>query len=283
MSGTSVDPLGATSTLGRRDESGSLGQLVPLGCLVAIAVIGPAVAQFDPEATSTSILVGPGAQHWLGTDDTGSDVFSRLIAATRLDLVIGLTSVAGAFIAGVVLGALVGYSRSWWPPAVMWLMDFLQSFPVFIFALALVAVRGQALSTIILVIAFVNLPIFVRLVRSEVLGLRDRAFVDAARCAGCSDLRIAILHILPNALTPAVSQASVNVGWALLLTAGLTFVGAGVQPPTPEWGGMIANGAQYMITGQWWMSFFPGAALGIAVLAFALAGDFLKARFGSEG
>ena len=270
------------STPTRRERSGSLAQLVPLGCLVAIAVIGPSVTKYDPEATSTAILVGPGAQHWLGTDDTGSDVFARLVSATGLDLFVGFTSVAGAFIVGVLLGALVGYSRSWWPPAVMWLMDFFQSFPVFIFALALVAARGQALSTIIVVIGFVNLPIFVRLVRSEVLGLRNRAFVDAARCAGCSDLRISVLHILPNALTPAASQASVNIGWALLLTAGLTFVGAGVQPPTPEWGGMIANGAKYMIIGKWWVSFFPGAALGIAVLAFALAGDFLKARFGGE-
>ena len=266
----------------RHETSGRLAQMVPLGCLVAIAVIGPSVARHNPHATSTAILVGPSPQHWLGTDDTGSDVFSRLVAATGLDLFIGFTSVAGAFIVGVLLGALVGYSRSWWPPAVMWLMDFFQSFPVFVFALALVAARGQALSTIILVIGFVNLPIFVRLVRAEVLGLRDRAFVDAARCAGCSDLRIAVLHILPNALTPAASQASVNIGWALLLTSGLTFVGAGVQPPTPEWGGMIANGAKYMITGRWWVSFFPGAALGVAVLAFALAGDYLKARFGGE-
>jgi peptide/nickel transport system permease protein len=260
----------------------AVAKLLPLGVLLALALVGPLIARHDPHATGPEILAAPSVAHWLGTDDTGSDVFARLVHATGLDLFIGFASVATAFLVGVVIGAMVGYSRSWWPAVVMWFMDFLQSFPVFILALALVAARGQALSTIIMVIAFVNLPIFVRLVRAQVLSLRDRAFVDAARCAGCHDLRIALWHVLPNALTPALSQASVNIGWALLLTSGLTFIGAGIQPPTPEWGGMIANGADYMITGQWWVSFFPGVALGTAVVAFALAGDVLKTSLAGE-
>lgn len=257
-------------------------RLLPLFVLLAFAAVGPMIAQFAPTATGPDVLTPPSLEHWLGTDDTGSDIFSRLASAAGLDLFIGLSSVTVAFLAGIIIGALAGYSTSWWPPIVMWFMDFLQSFPVFILALALVAARGQALSTIIAVIAFLNLPIFVRLVRAEVMALRSRAFIDAARASGCGPLWIIGLHVLPNSLTGALSQASVNIGWALLLTAGLTFVGAGIQPPTPEWGGMIASGANYMITGQWWVSFFPGVALGLAVLAFALAGDYLKSILGGD-
>jgi peptide/nickel transport system permease protein len=258
-------------------------RLLPLLLLLAFAAFGPMVARYAPTATGPDILAPPSVEHWLGTDDTGSDIFSRLASAASLDFLIGLTSVAVAFVVGVTIGALAGYSTSWWPPVVMWFMDFLQSFPVFILALALVAARGQAISTIIAVIAFLNLPIFMRLVRAEVMALRSRSFIDAARASGCSSLWIVAFHALPNSLTGALSQASVNIGWALLLTAGLTFVGAGIQPPTPEWGGMIAAGANYMITGQWWVSFFPGVALGLAVLAFALAGDYLKSVLGGDG
>jgi peptide/nickel transport system permease protein len=246
--------------------------------VVVLAIVGPFFTPFDPvKADPTGVLLPPSGAHWMGTNSYGGDVFSRVVGAARLDLFIGFTSVAIAFVIGTPIGALVGYSRAWWAGAVMRVMDFIQAFPVFIVAMALVAVRGPSTLNVLLVIALLNIPIFVRLVRSEVLSLRERSFIEAARSVGNSDLRLVVHHVLPNALGSSLAQASVSVGWALLLTAGLSFVGAGIRPPTPEWGTMIAEGAPNMITGEWWISLFPGLALGIAVLGFALAGDSLRA------
>ena len=177
----------------------------------------------------------------------------------QLDLFIGFVSVAISFVIAVPLGAAIGYSRHWSANVLMRSLDFVQSFPIFILAMAIVAVLGQSVVNVILVIAILNIPIFVRLMRAEVLGLRDRTFVEAARGVGNSDLRLVLRHVLPNAAGPALSQASINVGWALLLVAGVSFVGAGVPPPTAEWGVMTGEGARNMITGEWWISLFPGS------------------------
>jgi peptide/nickel transport system permease protein len=246
--------------------------------VVVLAFLGPLFATHDPtQANALEALQPPGARHWLGTNSYGGDIFSRVVSAARLDLFIGFVSVASAFVIAAPLGTAVGYSRAWWASVTMRAMDFIQSFPVFILAMAIVSVRGPGTFNVILVIALLNVPIFVRLIRAEVLSLRERAFVDAARAVGNSGFRLVTRHIMPNALGPSIAQASANIGWALLLTAGLSFVGAGIRPPTPEWGTMIAEGAQNMITGEWWISLFPGLALGTAVLGFALAGDALRA------
>jgi peptide/nickel transport system permease protein len=158
-------------------------------------------------------------------------------------------------------------------------LDFVQSFPPFILAMALVAVAGTTVINVLVVIGFLNIPIFTRLVRSEVLALRQRGFVEAAKCSGNSNVRLVVLHLLPNAFGAAVAQASANIGWAMLMTAGLSFVGAGIPPPTPEWGAMIAEGAEYMITGEWWIATFPGAALAFSVLSFALIGEVVSKWF----
>ena len=248
-----------------------------LGLVVLLAIVGPLIANYDPErANPTQALLAPSGTHWFGTNSYGGDVFSRVVYAARLDLFIGFVSVGIAFAIATPLGALVGYSHGWWVTLTMQVMDFVQSFPVFIIAMALVAIRGPSTGNVIFVIALLNIPIFVRLVRAEVLALRDRPFVDAGRCFGSSDFRLVSRYILPNSLSSSIAQASANIGWALLLTAGLSFVGAGIRPPTPEWGTMIGEGAQNIITGDWWVSLFPGVALGIAVLAFALAGDAVR-------
>jgi peptide/nickel transport system permease protein len=254
-----------------------------LAGMVLVAAIAPFLTPYDPEKTTEATLLAPSSAHWFGTNATGGDVFSRVIFAARLDLLIAVTSVAGSFALATPIGAWIGYSRGWWTGVVMRVMDFIQSFPAFIFAMALVAASGQSILNIILVLGFLNVPIFVRLVRSEVLGLRQRAFVDAARCVGNSDLRLVFRHILPNTLGTALAQASTNVGWALLLTAGLSFVGAGVRPPTPEWGSMISDGAQYIISGSWWASVFPGIALGLTVLGFSLVGEGIRALLDVRG
>jgi peptide/nickel transport system permease protein len=248
-----------------------------LALVVVVAIVGPFLTKYDPVAANpTEALLPPGGAHWLGTNAYGGDILSRIVWAARLDLFIGFTSVALAFVIATPIGALVGYSRRWWATATMRVMDFIQSFPLFILAMAIVAVRGPGTFNVILVITLLNIPVFVRLVRAEVLSLRERPFVEAARAVGNTDRRLVIRHVLPNAMGSSIAQASANIGWALLLTAGLSFVGAGIRPPTAEWGTMIGEGAENIITGQWWISVFPGLALGIAVLAFALAGDAVR-------
>lgn len=270
---------GIGRALGRRRLRGAgISGFVMLGLLVLMAVVGPFLTPYDPERASLlEIMQPPSVAHWFGTNSYGADILARVIHAARLDLLIAVVSVGGGLLVAMPIGALLGYSRGWWNALVMRALDFVQSFPPFILAMALAAVAGSSVSNVILIIGFLNVPIFARLIRSEVLAYRERSFVEAARCAGNSDLRLVLRHILPNAMSAAVAQASVNIGWALILTAGLSFVGAGVEPPTPEWGAMISEGAEYIITGEWWIATFPGLALCLTVLSFALVGETLSA------
>ena len=216
-----------------------------LGLVVMLALIGPLIAQYSPTRSDFSaVLQAPSAEHWFGTNSYGADVFSRLVHAARLDLSIGFFSVAIALLIGAPLGALIGMSHgSRLSSLGMRILDFVQSFPLFILAMALVAVTGQSTLNVALVLMVLSVPIFARLVRSEVLALRGRAFVEAARCSGNGEIRLVVRHILPNAMGAATAQASAQIGWALLLIAGLSFVGAGVQPPTPEWGRHDSRGS----------------------------------------
>ena len=251
--------------------------------IVLLALLAPVVAPFDPEKANASItLQSPSGSHLLGTDISGMDIFSRIIYSARIDLVIAVLGTAFSLLIGSPLGLIAGYfagMRGIWgqiSETIMRTADVVQAFPVFVLAIALVAALGQSARNVIIAIAFVNAPIYLRLLRTQALSLRERRFVDAARVAGNSELRIVFRHILPNAMGPAIVQSSVNMGWAVLLTAGLSFVGAGVRVPTPEWGSMIAVGAQNMITGQWWPALFPGIAIALTVLGFALIGDSLE-------
>jgi peptide/nickel transport system permease protein len=201
------------------------------------------------------------------------DIFSRVIYATRINLLISISSVAVAFVIGVPIGLLIGYYRGFISSAVMRLFDFIQCFPVFVLGMALVSVMGQEIWNVAFVLAVLFLPVFARLIRAEVLSLRERPFISAARCSGATDLGIMFRHILPNALTPAIVQISISIGMAILLTAGLSFIGAGVRMPIPEWGLMVSTGAQQMILGIWWVALFPGLAIVLSVLCFALLGD----------
>lgn len=251
--------------------------------IVLIAAIGPWLA---PQPTTTANpgqrLLPPGAAHWLGTDENGMDVLSRLLAAPRTDVTIALVATLLSVLIGAPLGVLAGYfeghSRrvvSLAAEGLLRFTDVLQAFPVFILAMVLVAIRGTGSENVVLAVAFVNFPVFLRLVRSEILALRERPFAEAARAVGRSDLALSFIHLLPNAVPTVVVQLSVTIGFAVLLTAGLSFVGAGVSPPTPELGSMIASGAKFMIIGQWWASLFPGLALGGIVFTFAVMGEIL--------
>jgi peptide/nickel transport system permease protein len=215
----------------------------------------------------------------MGTDASGYDIFSRVIAAPRTDLTIALVANGLSLLVGVLLGLIAGYYRNWMTELLMRVSDVMQSFPVFISAMVLVALAGRSTANIVIALAFVYAPIYLRLTRSEVLSQRTRGFVEAARALGNSEISIALRHVLPNSLTPALIQASVTVGFAILLTAGLSFVGAGVRPPTPEWGLMISVGANQIILGEWWPSVFPGIAISLTVFGFAVLGNALERRY----
>jgi peptide/nickel transport system permease protein len=249
--------------------------LVIVGVAIVLAAVGPTVAPYDPERSDPAVaLEPPNWDHIFGTDATGMDVFSRTIAAPRVDLTIGLAAAAIAFMIGLPLGVMSGYFGGVFSEIIGRTADLIQSLPVFVVAMALVAASpGSKVANIIFVVALINIPVYLRLARSEVVTLRGRAFVEAARSIGNSNRTILRRHLMPNSLGAVLVQLSVNVGWAILLTAGLSFVGAGIQVPTPEWGAMIAAGAGSIITGEWWISFFPGLALGITVFGFAVVGD----------
>lgn len=256
--------------------------VVVLFCLF-LMVLGPNIAPYPPEDPHPEErLQPPSAAHWFGTDENGMDVLSRIIAAPRVDIFIGLVSAVLSVAFGVPLGVLAGIfegtSRrvaSLMGEGILRLLDVLQAFPVFILAMVLVAIRGPSMINIIAAIAFVNTPVFLRLARAEMLSLRERTYAEAARSIGNTESALAFKHLLPNALPPLLSQVSVTVGFAILLTSGLSYVGAGIAPPTPELGGMIASGARNMILGFWWPPLFPGIVLGLIVFCFSVTGDAL--------
>ncbi|MFN8455954.1 MAG: ABC transporter permease [Anaerolineae bacterium] len=248
-----------------------------------IALLAPLISPYPPiEPHPGKTLQPPSREFLLGTDKDGFDILSRLLWAPRLDLGIAVTSTALSFILGVPIGALAGYfgGRGGFfglaSDVVMRAVDVSRAFPVFVFALVIVAVLGASVTNVILALTFANAPVFIWLTRSEVLSVREKPFVDAARCSSNSELRIAFRHVMPNSLASPLTQLSIVLGFSILLTAGLSFVGAGVRVPTPEWGLMIAQGAPTMISGKWWTALFPGLALGSAVFGFALVGDGLR-------
>jgi len=251
-----------------------------LAILVLAAALAPVIANWGPtEIDFKAQLVGPGSPgHLLGTDDNGMDIFSRLLFAARLDLGIAVAAVGIAVLFGSVLGASVGYVGGWLDELAMRVMDVFQSFPAFVLALGMATMLGTSTVNLIVVIALANTPSYVRLMRSEVRGVREQGWVEAAHCAGLGRAHILFRQVLPNSLRPVLVIAPLNCGWAILMLAGLSFVGLGVRLPTPEWGAMIAAGADDLVGGQWWTSVFPGLMLLVAVLGFNLVGEGLQER-----
>ena len=247
---------------------------------ILIALIGPAIVPHDPLASNaTAALQPPSGTHWFGTDALGRDIFSRTLVATRLDLGIALSAVAASFVVGMPLGLAAGFFGGWWDRLVTRLSDTIMAFPLFVLAMGIVAALGNTVGNIVLATAIINLPFYIRVARAEANVRRNAGWVEAARLAGNGDLRILAVHLFPNALPPAMVQLSLNMGWAILNAAGLSFIGLGVRPPEPEWGILVAEGAQYIVSGEWWVSLFPGAALMLAVFTFNLLGDALRDIF----
>ena len=246
--------------------------------LIALAaLLGPYLVPHDPLASDTAAsLKPPSAVHWFGTDQLGRDVFSRVVVATRLDFFIAVASVALVFLMGGLAGIAAGFFGGWTDRIVGRVADTIMAFPLFVLAMGIVAALGNTVQNIILATAIVNFPLYARVARAEANVRREAGFVLAARLCGNGDMRILLGHILPNVMPIMVVQMSLTMGYAILNAAGLSFIGLGVRPPTAEWGIMVAEGSTFMVSGEWWIAFFPGAALMLAVFCFNLLGDGLR-------
>lgn len=255
----------------------TLAALLVFTLVVLCALFAPWLTPYDPYASDTANgLMPPSAQHWFGTDQLGRDIFSRVLMGTRMDLGIALAAVLLAAAVGTFLGACAGFYGGYVERGIGRGVDIIMAFPLFVLAMAIVAALGNTIANVVYASAIINMPFYVRVVRSEILVLKGAGFVEAARLCGNSQKRILWVQLLPNVAAPLVVQMSLNMGWSMLNAASLSFVGLGIRPPIPEWGIMVAEGSQYIISGQWWVALFPGLALTLVVLCFNLLGDGLR-------
>jgi peptide/nickel transport system permease protein len=245
--------------------------------VVICAVFAPLIAPYPPEqGNAAATLQSPSFSHVFGTDAIGFDVFSRTVYGARYDLVIAFGAVAIALFVGCAFGSLAGFFGRVVDEVVMRVMDMLSAFPSFILALGVVAAVGPSLPNLIFAIALVNVPVYARLLRARILTVREAQYVRAATALGLSRVRVLCVHVLPNSWAPIFVQSTLQAGYAILEAAGLSFIGLGVRVPKPEWGVMINMGLQYIVSGQWWITFFPGIAIALTVMGFNLIGDGLQ-------
>jgi peptide/nickel transport system permease protein len=244
--------------------------------VVVLAVFAPLLSPYDPNAQDlANVLQQPSRAHLLGTDDLGRDVMSRLVYGSRVSLEAGVVTVFFAVVVGLALGLLGGYAGGWIDEALMRLMDAILAFPPLVLALAISAALGQGLANAMVAIAIVSMPHFSRLARGQVLSVKQFEFVTAARACGGSTRRLVLVHVLPNITSPIVVHCVLSIAAAIIVEASLSFLGVGVQPPTPSWGGMLRMGYGYVDTAPW-LSVAPGVALFITVLAFNFFGDAVQ-------
>tara|TARA_R110000737_G_scaffold100379_5_gene134284 strand:+ start:4968 stop:5852 length:885 start_codon:yes stop_codon:yes gene_type:complete len=254
----------------------ALVALAFLVLLIAAAVLAPWVAPYDPSAPDyMNVLQGPSATHWAGTDTYGRDIFSRIIWGARISLTVGFLSVTLGALGGVGLGIVAGYYGRWIDSAVMRLCDLLLAFPGILLAIAVIAILGPGITNVIYAVAIFSIPVFARLARGTTLQLKRAVYVDAARAVGVGDGTIMLRHILPGTLPNVIVYFSMRIGTSILTAAALSFIGLGAQPPSPEWGAMLADGRTYMGVADH-LTLFPGLAIFLTVLGFNLLGDGLR-------
>ncbi len=249
--------------------------VVLLLVIVFCAIFAATVAPYDPNSQQYEFLEAPTAVHWLGTDDLGRDLFSRIVYGARISLFVGVSTVLLAMVLGVLMGLLAGYYGGWIDTIIMRYIDLQWAFPNFIIAVYLVAVFGTGLSNVIVAVTLAFLDDFARIVRGMVLSLRTMDYVTASRAVGSSNWRIMLRHILPNAAAPVIVQATVSISAAILAEAGLSFLGLGVKPSTPTWG-LILSDARTFVSRAWWLAVFPGMAITLTVLSINFLGDALR-------
>lgn len=260
----------------RLSPTAAAGLLIML-FFALLALFAHWIMPHDPVSSYTDrVLQAPSSEHWFGTDGNGMDVFSRVIYGARFGFGIAIPAVVLAIFLGIPIGLIAGYRGGYIDEILMRIFDGLRVFPSIILALAVVAATGQSLINVILVLGFLDSPVFARLVRAEVLSLRSSVFVESAVAAGNPTWRILFIHLLPNAIQGALAQTAVRAAWAVRISATLAFLGVGIQAPIPEWGAMIRQGAEFMITGHWWVALFPGLALVFLVFGLNLFGDGLQ-------
>lgn len=259
----------------RSQRSAVSGGIVLL-LLVLSTLFARFIAPHDPaEQIPGASLHAPAGRYLLGTDVFGRDILSRILYGGRISLSIGLISVAIAATSGVILGLTAGYYGRWIDAIIMRFMDMLLALPGLLLALVIVAVLGPSIINVMIAVGVAAVPAFTRVVRGSVLSAREMVYVDAARVVGCEDYLILRRHILPNIVSPVIVIGTLNIATAIIIGASLSYLGVGVQPPTPEWGSMLSEGRNYLL-GQWWIATFPGVAIFIAVLAINLLGDGLR-------
>jgi peptide/nickel transport system permease protein len=258
-----------------RNQLACCGAVV-VGILVAVAVLAPALAPWDPNKTDMKrILEGPSAKHWLGTDQIGRDVLSRLLHGSRISLAVGFVSVGIAVLIGIVLGAAAGYHGGIVDAFIMRLVDLMLVFPRFFLLLAVLAFLKPSIWTIMAVIGLTGWMGVTRLVRAEFLALREREFVIWSESIGAGALRVVFKHILPNALAPVLVAMTLGIPAAILTESGLSFLGLGVQPPYATWGNILNDGKD-LITYAWWLTLYPGLAILVTVLSYNLMGEGIR-------
>ncbi|MCA9836993.1 MAG: ABC transporter permease [Trueperaceae bacterium] len=263
----------------RKNPVTALGLFI-VASLIFIAIFAPWLAPYDPYATDPRIsLEPPSRAHPFGTDTFGSDVLSRVIYGARLDLMIAFGAVGIALVVGCLLGAIAGYWEGMLAEIIMRIVELLQAFPAFILALAIAGALGASFRNLIIAIAMTNIPIYAHLMRISILSNKQHDYSMAAVSLGASPMRVLFKHLLPNSLAPIFIQSTLQPGYAILTAAGLSFIGLGVKIPEPEWGLMVAMGSPRIISGDWWVSLFPGLFIIIAVMGFNLIGDGLQDIF----
>jgi peptide/nickel transport system permease protein len=269
----------AAALLWRR-LSRNVMSLVAFGVIAAVALgaaAAPVIMPYDPDAPDADhALEAPSRRHWLGTDLYGRDQLTRIVYAGRVDLLVALAATAIALSLGTVLGAVSGYRGGWLDQLLMRVIDTIQAFPSFILAMGIAAALGNSVTNIVIAIAVTHVPIYGRLIRGEMLRIREMEYAEAARTVGNRQRRIIFHHLLPNCFPPVIVQATLAMGFAILTVAALSYIGLGIRPPTSEWGAMTAEGAGYIVSGEWWIFLFPGVAIMATVLSFNLVGDALR-------
>ncbi|WP_152397531.1 ABC transporter permease [Paenibacillus guangzhouensis] len=259
-----------------RNKLAALGLLL-IVVWTLIALTAPLIAPYAPDATDLSAkLNGPSSSHWFGTDQFGRDILSRVIHASQISIWTGIIAVAISFFIGVPLGGIAAYYGGWLGNVIMRVMDIFLAFPSLILAMAIAAAMGPGLVSAMIAVGIVGIPEFARLMYSQTIYLKEREFVEASRSIGVRNRAILIRHIFPNALAPLLVRITLGMGFAILTAASLSFLGLGVKPPLAEWGAMISDGREYIITGEWWIVTFPGLAIATTILGFNLLGDGLR-------
>ena len=267
----------------RRHPSLLVGGVLAAAMVIA-AIAGHVAPPDNPLAINPGhALAPPGPGHWFGTDQFGRDVFSRVLYGLGMDVVIGLIVAALAFAVGAMAGIISGYLGGWIDDIVMRVIDIVMSLPPFLLALSIAVVLGNTVRNVVIAITIAYVPYLLRLTRSGVLTMRSADYVLGARAVGASRSRVMALHVLPNAVGPSMVQAALMAGWAILDVSGLSFLGVGVQPPSPELGVQVAEGTPYIASGQWWISIFPGVAIILAVLAVNFLGDYAEDKLRGRG